>query len=121
MTLLSSLRGRTSDNEAKAQEFIVWFSTAADVEEQGLTVAADKYFTSVWVRLLFLCHRYSNGKRERIGIQISSKKNLKITHEEGLSVIRTAERKMGPNPTSCKEEGAGRPQVLHTLGSAQHL
>lgn len=40
MTLLSPLRGRTSDNEAKAQEFIVWFSTASDVEELGTTVTA---------------------------------------------------------------------------------
>lgn len=53
MTLLSPLRGRTSDNEAKAQEFIVWFSTATDVEELGTTVGAQQRANVAWVRLLF--------------------------------------------------------------------
>lgn len=53
MTLLSPLRGRTSDNEAKAQEFIVWFATATDVEELGTTVGAQQRANVAWVRLLF--------------------------------------------------------------------
>lgn len=54
MSLLSSLRRRTSDNEAKVQEFIVWVSTATDVEEQGSTVTAHQQTSiSVWVSLPF--------------------------------------------------------------------
>lgn len=47
-----TLGGRTPGNQARAQEFIVCFSTATDVEEQGMSVAAHPHANmSVWVSL----------------------------------------------------------------------